>query len=172
MALLAELTALTLDLRELRTDQIRRPARADASEIAELCAAEITDHWTPDAAYLSAHSKPMMLAMLEAMGGDVALGKGVKKDEVIHLVAAAAREKRWAPKVLDFCLGDPAEEDVNASEVSGAAGSDTDAAAGDAPEARSSDVTGPQTVAGEPQTGCVEGTTAAEVFAESEQLTS
>lgn len=102
MALLAELTALTLDLRELRTDSLRRGARADASDIAELCNADIAEHWTPDAAYLGAHNTKQLVGMLETMGGDVALAKGIKKDEVVDLVENTAAEKRWAPDVLDF----------------------------------------------------------------------
>ena len=68
MGLLAELTALTLDIREERTTLIRKSARAEAAELAELCGADITLHWTPDAEFLKHHSKPLLLKMLEEIG--------------------------------------------------------------------------------------------------------
>lgn len=77
MSLLAELTALTLDLREERTSLIRRSARAEAAELAALCGADITLHWTPDADFLKPHFKTLLLGMLDAMGesGDPRVGR-------------------------------------------------------------------------------------------------
>ena len=57
MALLAELVAISLDVREARTSSIRHAARAEAAEIAELCGSDIASHWTPDAGYLAVHSR-------------------------------------------------------------------------------------------------------------------
>ncbi|MBV9511521.1 MAG: chromosome partitioning protein ParB [Caulobacteraceae bacterium] len=54
IALLAEVTAISLNVRESRTSAIRHAARAEAAEIAALCGADISAHWTPDAALMSA----------------------------------------------------------------------------------------------------------------------
>ena len=57
MALMAELVAISLNVREGRTTSLRHAARAEAAEIAALCGADISAHWTPDDAYLAVHSK-------------------------------------------------------------------------------------------------------------------
>ncbi|MNS67368.1 hypothetical protein D3C72_1006180 [compost metagenome] len=102
MALLAELTALTLDIREERTSVIRRAARAEAAELAELCSADITLHWTPDADFLKSHSKPLLLGMLETMGAaDIRAGT-LKKSDLISWVEEKAAEKVWAPASLSW----------------------------------------------------------------------
>ena len=44
MGLFAELVAISLNVREARTNRIRHAARAQAVEIAELCAADISAH--------------------------------------------------------------------------------------------------------------------------------
>ncbi len=102
LALLAELTAISLNLREARTTAIRAGARAEAAEIAALCAADISAHWTPDAAYLDVHSK----AQLEALLGDMAVAddrtKAMKKPELVAFVAEAAAKRQWAPAVLSW----------------------------------------------------------------------
>ncbi|HEX7948648.1 MAG TPA: chromosome partitioning protein ParB, partial [Phenylobacterium sp.] len=67
MALLAELTAMSVNLRESRTTALRHAARAEAAEIAALCGADISAHWTPDAGYLAVHSKKQLLALLDEM---------------------------------------------------------------------------------------------------------
>jgi ParB family chromosome partitioning protein len=102
MALLAELAALSLDLREERTTSVRSAARAEAAEIAALCQAEVTRHWTPDAAFLGAHSKPMLLGMLEAMGAGETGAGACRKDELVSRVAERAAERRWAPAYLSW----------------------------------------------------------------------
>ena len=67
LGLLAELTALSLDLREERTTLVRGSARAEAAELAALCEADVTRVWTPDAPFLQSHSKDQLLGMLAAM---------------------------------------------------------------------------------------------------------
>src|SRR5690606_20525967 len=79
MGLLAELTAICLDVREERTTLIRRGARAEATELAALCGADITLHWTPDAPFLQHHPKARLQDMLTAMGSDDPHGTGLKK---------------------------------------------------------------------------------------------
>lgn len=102
MALLAELTALTLDLREERTTLVRPTARAEAAELADLCGADIALHWTPDAEFLKPHSKPLLLKMLEEMGrGDVRAGL-LRKADLIAWVEENAAESRWAPASLSW----------------------------------------------------------------------
>ncbi|WP_313452306.1 ParB/RepB/Spo0J family partition protein [Brevundimonas sp.] len=102
MALLAELTALTLDLREERTSLIRRSARAEAVELALLCGADITLHWTPDADFLKAHSKPLLLKMLEAMGRADVRAALLKKADLIPWVEENAADLKWAPASLSW----------------------------------------------------------------------
>lgn len=110
MALLAELTALTLDLREERTTLIRRAARAEAAELAELCGADISLHWTPDAAFLKPHSKVLLLRMLEAMDRADVRAALLKKSDLILYVEEAAAERGWAPLSLSWTR--PPEIDV------------------------------------------------------------
>ena len=100
MALLAELTAISLNLREPRTSMIRHGARAEAAEIAALCGADISAHWTPDAAYLGVHSKKQLLALLEEMGVEDDRAKTLKKDALVTFVAECAAERQWAPDAL------------------------------------------------------------------------
>ena len=100
MALLAELTAMALNLREARTSMIRHGARAEAAEIAALCAADISAHWTPDQPYLAVHSKKQLFALLEEMGVDDDRAKGLKKDHLVEFVAEAAAGRAWAPAAL------------------------------------------------------------------------
>ena len=100
MALMAELTAISLNVREGRTSAIRHGARAEAAEIAALCGADISAHWTPDAAYLGVHSKKLLLGLLEEMGVEDDRAKALKKDALVTFVAECAAERQWAPSAL------------------------------------------------------------------------
>ena len=111
MALLAELAALSLDLREERTTSVRRAARVEASEIAALCGADVTLHWTPDAAFLRAHPKPQLVAMLVAMDAPDTRAGALKKDELVALVAERAAERSWAPAYLSWTAAEPNREE-------------------------------------------------------------
>lgn len=102
MGLLAELTAISLDVREERTSLIRRAARSEATELAALCGADITLHWTPDAPFLQPHSKGLLLAMLGAMGAEVERATSLKKTELVDWVAEQAASRTWAPPSLSF----------------------------------------------------------------------
>lgn len=102
LALLAELAGLSLDLREERTTSLRRTARAEAVEIAALCRADASLHWTPDAAFLNAHPKTKLLAMLGEMGVEEPSAVGARKDELVALVARRAAERSWAPGYLSW----------------------------------------------------------------------
>ncbi len=102
LALLAELTAISLNVREARTSAIRHAARAEAAEIAALCGADISAHWTPDAAYLGVHSKKQLMALLEEMGVEDDRAKTLKKDDLVAFVAEAAAERQWAPAALSW----------------------------------------------------------------------
>lgn len=126
--LLAELTALSLDVREERTTAVRRAARDEAAEIASLCSAEPTRWWTPDEDFLRAHTKPQLLAMLAEMGAEGTLREG-GKDALVRRVVAEAAERRWAPAGLswtraaepgslpDAAEGSPADEAADAAEA-------------------------------------------------------
>lgn len=100
MALMAELTAVSLNVREARTSGIRQDARAEAAEIAALCGADISAHWTPDAAFLGVHSKKQLLAALEEMGVEDDRAKTLKKGDLVTFVAECAAERQWAPAAL------------------------------------------------------------------------
>ena len=132
MALLAELTAMALNLREARTSLIRHGARAEAAEIAALCGADISAHWTPDHPYLAVHSKKQLFALLEEMGVDDDRAKGLKKDHLVEFVAEAAAERAWAPAALAWDRA-PIEADETQPEADAIAPSD-DEVAPEAPE--------------------------------------
>jgi ParB family chromosome partitioning protein len=100
MALMAELTALSLNVREARTSNLRHAARAEAAEIAALCGADIAAHWTPDDAFLAVHSKKQLLELLEEMTVDDDRAKTLKKGELVVFVGEAAAERQWAPAAL------------------------------------------------------------------------
>jgi ParB family chromosome partitioning protein len=102
LGLLAELTAISLDLREARTTLIRPRARAEAAELAALCEADIALHWTPDAAFLAAHPKTLLLDMLEAMGATDDRTRSLKKTELVDWVAEQAAARGWAPPALSW----------------------------------------------------------------------
>ncbi len=102
MGLLAELTAISLDVREERTTLIRRGARAEATELAALCDVDITLHWTPDAPFLQPHSKGLLNGMLTAMGSEDPRAAALKKTELVDWVAEQAAERRWAPPFLSW----------------------------------------------------------------------
>ena len=72
---------------------MRRSARAEAVEIAALCQAGVTLHWTPDAAFLGAHPKPKLVDMLDEMGAAESRAGSCKKDELVALVAERAAER-------------------------------------------------------------------------------
>jgi ParB family chromosome partitioning protein len=111
LGLLAELVAISLNLREPRTDWLRPAARAEAAEIAALCHANIAAHWSPDAAYLSCHSKPQLLGLLTEMDGEDDRAKDLKKADLVAFVAQAAAERAWAPAVLAWDRPAPAAAD-------------------------------------------------------------
>jgi len=102
MSLLAELVAVTLNLREERKDRIQQGARAEAGEIADLCGYDIAQHWTPDEAYLAVHTKKQLQALLTEMDVDDPRAAALKKDELVTFVAEAAAERRFAPRALGW----------------------------------------------------------------------
>ncbi len=112
MALLAEVVALSLDLREERTTSIRRSARSEAVEVAALCQADVTLHWTPDEAFLGAHPKAKLLDMLDQMGAGESRAGAAKKDELVSLVAERAAERGWAPAYLSWTAELPEEPEA------------------------------------------------------------
>jgi ParB family chromosome partitioning protein len=100
MALMAELVAISLNVREARTTSLRHAARAEAAEIAALCGADISAHWTPDAAFLAVHSKKQLSDLLEEMAVEDDRAKSLKKDDLVTFVAEAAAARQWAPAAL------------------------------------------------------------------------
>jgi ParB family chromosome partitioning protein len=128
MGLLAELTAVSLDVREEKTHQIRRAARAEAVELAALCRADITRHWTPDTPFLQPHSKGLLLGMLEAMGAGDERAKSLRKTELVDRVAEQAASRTWAPASLSLAAspGDDAGVAPNGPEDTGGDGEPED----------------------------------------------
>ena len=118
MGLLAELTAISLDVREERTFQIRRSARAEAAELAALCNADITLHWTPDAPFLQPHSKGLLMGMLEMMGSEDERAKTLKKSELVDWVVEQAATRTWAPASLSW-MASPENDGANAGDGGG-----------------------------------------------------
>ena len=102
MGMLAELTAISLDVREEKTFSIRRSARAEAAELAALCQADITLHWTPDAPFLQPHSKGLLTGMLKTMGAEDERAKTLRKTELVDWVVEQAAQRTWAPAALSW----------------------------------------------------------------------
>ena len=131
MALLAELTAMSVNLREGRTTSIRHAARAEAAEIAALCGADLSAHWTPDAGFLAVHPKKQLLAMLDEMGVEDDRAKTLKKDDLLTFVAEAAAERQWAPPAMAWdrpsveADAEPNDAGAPADEEADPPGSDT-----------------------------------------------
>lgn len=101
-ALMAELTALSLDLHEGRSGQIRRRARAEAAEIAALCRADISRWWTPDGAYLRPHSRDQLMSMLEDMEAPTAEPGRMRKGDLVVWVEDQAAARGWTPSCLSW----------------------------------------------------------------------
>lgn len=127
LGLLAELTALCLDLREDRTSLARKAARSEAAEIADLCDADIARWWTPDGAYLRPHSREQLLTMLERMGAETDAAARLRKGDLVAWTEDQARARTWAPTCLSWAL-DPDE----AADAGDAHALDADAEAPDA----------------------------------------
>ena len=134
MALMAELTAISLDMREARTTSIRHGARAEAAEIAALCGADISVHWTPDAAYLAVHSKKQLIPLLEAMGVDDPRASTLKKGDLVTFVAECAAERGWAPAALSWDKPASAELEDEGSDVDDAEPSPGETTGSEVPE--------------------------------------
>ena len=100
--LLAELVAISLNVREGRTFSIRHNARAEAAEIAELVGSDISQYWTPDPAYLAVHGKKQLMSMLKEMGCDDPRAGALKKDELVGFTAEQAATRGFTPKVLSW----------------------------------------------------------------------
>lgn len=128
MAMLAELVAVTLDLREGRTTSLRPAARVEAMEIADLSGSDISAHWSPDEAFLKVHGKAQLMALLLEMGADETQAKGLKKDPLVTFVAEEAAERRWAPAVLTWQA--PASSEEETAEETAADASDQDVVEG------------------------------------------
>ena len=136
MALLAELVAVSLDLKEVRNSLIRRSARAEAVEIAALCDADLSAHWCADGPFLALHSKKQLLAMLGAMAVEDDRAATLKKDDLVTLVAEAAAERRWAPAALSWTNQAGEVEDEAAPDLDGEADAERQAGVGPEPDAR------------------------------------
>lgn len=140
LSLLAELTALSLDLREDRTSLVRKSARTEAAEIADLCDADVARWWTPDGAYLRPHSREQLLTMLEHMGAETDAAARLKKGDLVAWTEDQAKERTCAPACLSWNLAPDyaaAAFDVDEDALDGSAGGrpDEGEAAQDGPEA-------------------------------------
>lgn len=129
LGLLAELTALSLDLREDRTGLVRKAARTEAAEIADLCDADIARWWTPDGAYLRPHSREQLLTMLEAMGAETEAPARMRKGDLVAWTEDQAKARTWAPACLSWRL---ALEDADEAPDEGGADADDPETGGEA----------------------------------------
>ncbi|SJM62120.1 putative plasmid stabilization protein [Brevundimonas diminuta 3F5N] len=124
LGLLAALTALSLDLREDRTSLMRRVARTEAAEIADLCEADIARWWTPDGAYLRPHSREQLLTMLEQMGAETDAAARLRKGDLVAWTEDQARARNWAPACLSWRLASDGAADITDAEAADADASD------------------------------------------------
>jgi ParB family transcriptional regulator, chromosome partitioning protein len=127
MALLAELVAVTVDLREARTTSIRRETRAEAEEVAALCGADLAQRWTPDDAFLAVHSRTQLLEFMAEMDAEAPRGGGVRKEEVVRATAEAAAERRWLPACLRWGVEDPVAAEAPGPEIEAPAEAEAEA---------------------------------------------
>lgn len=102
LTLLAELLAVTVDMREARISSIRTSARAVAAELTALCAFDMAEHWTPDTVFLQAHGKADLVGMLGDMQVSDPSATKLKKAALTARVEAEAAGRRWSPPVLDW----------------------------------------------------------------------
>jgi ParB family chromosome partitioning protein len=114
--LLANLVAVTVDLREWRTDLIRRAARAEAAEVAALCDANLSRRWTPDAAFLDLHTQPQLQDYLKDMGAEVPKD-AKRKAALVQVTVEAAASRRWIPQDLRWTVPEPSEPEAEAATV-------------------------------------------------------
>lgn len=119
MALLAELVALRLDVRESKTTTLRPAARAEAVEIAGLTCADVAAYWTPDEPFLKVHRKKHLLAMLETMGAADDRARTLKHDELVQFVVERAAERGWAPAEVGWTVEAPDTGETSAESPSG-----------------------------------------------------
>lgn len=117
LGLLAELTALSLDLREDRTSLVRKAARTEAAEIADLCDADIARWWTPDGDYLRPHSREQLLTMLERMGAETDAAARLRKGDLVAWTEDQAKARNWAPVCLSWRLASEDGEEVPAADA-------------------------------------------------------
>lgn len=142
LGLLAELTALSLDLREDRTSLVRKAARTEAAKIADLCDADIARWWTPDGTYLRPHSREQLLTMLERMGAETDAAARLRKGDLVAWTEDQAKARNWAPACLSWSLvpedapeADVLDEDAGALNASADGRADEGEATGDGAEA-------------------------------------
>lgn len=113
MTLLAQLTAASLNVREDTTRDIRKGARAEAVELAEMTGYDITNYYTPSAEFFACHSKAELQAILRRMDAEDAQAATLKKDDLAQYVADAAHERRWAPAALSWRAEAEQAEEIN-----------------------------------------------------------
>jgi ParB family chromosome partitioning protein len=101
MTLLAEMVAISLDLREHSVGG-SSTRRAEAAEIAELTSFDICDYYTIGGDLLAAHPKKLLLGMLGDMQVQDPNAEKMKKGELVALVEESAAEHRYAPKSLNW----------------------------------------------------------------------
>lgn len=102
LQMMADLVALSLDLREHATHSVNSSRRAEAAEIKTLIVQDLAQHWTPDEQFLSAHPKSLLMAMAQDLELDTTALAKCKKRELVLQIAQAAAEKRYVPKGLDW----------------------------------------------------------------------
>lgn len=102
LQMMADLVALSLDLREHATHSVNSSRRAEAAEIKTLIVQDLAQHWTPDEEFLSAHPKSLLMTMAEDLKLDTTALAKCKKRELVLQIAQAAAEQRYVPKGLDW----------------------------------------------------------------------
>ena len=111
---------------------MRKAARTEAAEIADLCEADIARWWTPDGAYLRPHSREQLLTMLERMGAETDAAARMRKGDLVVWTEDQARVRTWAPACLSWRLDpdetmDAADTDTHEADAEGPDADDKEA---------------------------------------------
>jgi ParB family chromosome partitioning protein len=116
LELFSILTALQVDLTEIRTDFQSAARRRQAVEVAEVLGHRFEQIMIPDVDYFRGFKKPALIGFIKAMGVDATEFEKLKTGPLQEAVAELAQEHRFVPEHLNPMVGTlpPEEEEVDA----------------------------------------------------------
>ncbi|MFP1132907.1 ParB/RepB/Spo0J family partition protein [Asticcacaulis sp. W401b] len=100
--LLGHITAIQIDMTELKTDYVRQEARAEAILIARTIGHDFKTHMAVEPDYYVAFSKKALLAILVKMGLDPEEYTHLKRGQLAEAVYDLAHERGYVPPALNF----------------------------------------------------------------------